>query len=225
MKRITIILLLTSTLGFSQNLEFKPTNDDFSTEFIRLVNSTRTSMYGTRTKTHMNPQWKSAKYRKSRKAVKWITNSYEFNTQIDSNASSACEHHNRYMYYLVIGEDYNPIVIDHTENIVALGYKYKGSDTLLYDWKDRCDYYCGVDNFSTHGECIWGGHTDHSRFKDMTSTELARETYNRFMNSKKGHRDILINDGYTDCGIRLTIDPEFKCFRITFVTGTKKAKS
>jgi len=225
MKSITIIFLLLSTLGFSQNLDFKPTNDEFCKEFIRLIDSTRTSMYGQQTFTYINPDWSSSKYRKSKGAVKWITQVSEFNTQIDSNASKACEHHNRFLYYLVIGEDDNPSVNGHVEDSIIAGYKYKGTDTLLNNSHDRCNYYCG-DLFKSFGECVWGSNTKCDLIKDMNSIELARAAYNTFMASTKGHRDILINKVYTDCGINLYVDPEYKSFRITFVIGqTKKAKS
>lgn len=222
---ILIILISISSIGFSQNLDFKPTNDEFCKEFIRLVDSTRTAMHGERKVTYLNPEWSSSKYRKSKKAIKWVTDSYEFNTQIDSNASKACEHHNKFLYYLVVGEDGSPIVNGHVESNIIAGYTYKGNDTILKNSHDRCDYYCG-NTFETFGECVWGGYTDHSAYINMSSIELARRAYDEFMASTKGHREILINEVYTDCGINLYIDPEYKTFKITFVIGhTKKAKS
>ena len=219
MKLLAIILLFTSTLGFSQNLYFKPTNDEFSKEFIRLVDSTRASIHGKRKVTYINPEWSSSKYRKSKGAIQWMTNEYEFNTAIDSNVSKACEHHNKYMYYLVIGEDLNPKVNCHSEDSIACGYKYKGKDTLIGSFVDRCNYYCGVGVFNAIGEAVWGSSTAVPSLKNMTSIELARAAYDRFMNSTKGHKDILINEAYTHCGINLYVDPEFKTFSITFVTG------
>lgn len=218
MKHLTIILLFSVSLSFGQNLNSRFNNEDFSKEFIRLVDSTRKSLYNKREVSYLNPKWKDKKYRNSKKAIKWISEYYEYNTNIDSNASSACEHHNKYMYNLVLNIDKDPIVIGHTEETNGMaGYTYNGTDTLLYSSIDRCKYYGDV--FKPYGECVWAGYTTYHKYKNMTSVELARATYNKFMESKIGHREILISPAYTDCGISLTIDPENKRFYVTYITG------
>ena len=90
---------------------------------------------------------------------------------------------------------------------------------------ERCDYYCGTGNFYPLGECVWGGYTDHPKYKNMDAKQLARASYDKFMASTNGHREILLIQSYTDCGIDLFVDPEFKSFKVTFIVGrTKKAK-
>lgn len=197
MKRIAliIIVLIAQLQTFAQNLNFLPKPDEFSKEFIRLLDSTR-----------------AATFNKS------------YSTRIDSCASLACNHHNRYLASLVKGKEKNPIVYGHTEEKVLLGYEYTGKDTILYDFINRCEYYCGKD-FYALGECFWAGYTTYYEYKNMTSEQLARRSFNGFMKSKD-HHDILITDRYTDVGINFMIDDESKRFYITVVVGyNKKAKN
>jgi hypothetical protein len=213
MKSTVFILILISTLGFSQNPDFKPTNKEFSIEFMRLVDSTRASIHGTHEITTLDPESKE-----------WVTLYPEYNTKLDSSAVRACEHHNSYLYQVVKGEDRKPIILGHTEGETLLGFKYKGNAPLLNNHQDRCNYYGNT--FRAKGECVWGGYTTHSAYRDMNSIDLAKEAFRVFMNSKVGHREILINEHYTEAGIKLTIDPENKRFYIAYITGyTKKAKN
>lgn len=197
MKRIAliIIVLIAQLQTFAQNLNFLPKPDEFSKEFIRLLDSTR-----------------AAEFNQS------------YSTRKDSCASLACKHHNTYLYSLVEGKAKDPLVGGHTEEKILLGNEYTGKDTLLYDFINRCDYYCGKGNFYALGECFWAGYTTYPEYKKMTSEQLARRAFNGFMKSKP-HREILITKNYTDVGIDFTIDPDLKRFYITVVVGyNKKAK-
>lgn len=216
MKKIIAIAFFAifSTTSFSQNLQFQPTSEEFSKEFLRLVDSARTAQHGSRVRGEYDMNLK--------KIVRVKT---PFENTIDSAASLACAHNNRYFYNLVANQHMDPIIIGHTNEPETHGRTYTGSDTLLHSFVDRCKYYAG-ESFFVYGECVWGGYTTHSKYKNSTSLELARYAFNIFMTSKKGHREILMSDSHTTLGIDLMVDPELKRFYITVVTGSiKKAKS
>jgi hypothetical protein len=216
MKKVIAIAFFAifSTTSFSQNLQFQPTNEEFSKEFLRLVDSARTAEYGVRSVDHFD---------KSQK--KWIVIKTPFENTIDSAASLACAHNNRYFYNLVANTHMDPLTIGHVNTPENNGFEYTGSDTLLRSFVNRCKYYAG-ESFFVYGECVWGGYTTHPKYKNLTSFELARYAFNIFMTSKEGHREILMSDSHTVLGIDLMIDPELKRFYITVVTGSiKKAKS
>lgn len=213
--RILLIIsfLIACISSQAQNPNFKPTNDEFSKEFVRLVDSARTSIYGVRTRDIFD-----------RSTRKWIKLETPFNDGIDSAASLACLHNNKFFYNLVANQELDPIIIGHVNRNGIHGTSYTGTDTILYDWKARCSYYCG-DSFYVYGECVWAGYTDHPKYKNMNSADLARAAFNIFMQSKEGHKEILMSDSHTDMGINLMIDPESKRFYITVVTGIKKANN
>lgn len=216
MKKIIAIAFFAifSSTAFSQNYDFKPTNEEFSKEFLRLVDSARTSIYGVRTRDTFD---KSSK--------KWIKVKTPFENTIDSAASLACAHNNRYYYNLVANQHMDPLIIGHVNAPETNGKKYSGTDTLLRTFVDRCNYYADS-SFFVYGECVWGGYTTHPKYKKLNSIELARYAFNIFIESKEGHREILMATSHTTLGINLMIDPEWKRFYITVVTGSiKKAKN
>ena len=211
---ISIFLIIFSNVSFSQNYKFKPTNNEFSKEFLRLVDSARTAEHRARIQD---------KYDMSTK--KWIKIKTPFNNTIDSAASLACAHNNRYFYNLVANQPSAPIIIGHTNTLEKQGYYYTGPDTLLSTFVDRCRYY--TDSlFFAYGECAWGGYTTHPKYRNLNSIELARYAFTVFMESKEGHREILMSNMHTTLGIDFIIDPEWKRFYITVITGDiKKAKN
>lgn len=205
-----LCFFLQSINGNSQNNNFKPTNDEFAMEFLRLVDSARTAQHGARVR---------GKFDKSTK--KWIKVITPFENTIDSAASLACAHNNRYFYNLVANQHMDPLIIGHANKAEIHGHKYTGTDTLLRTFDDRCKYYTDS-SFFVYGECVWGGYTTHPKYKNLNSIELARYAFNVFMESKEGHREILMATAHTTLGINLMIDPEWKRFYITLVTGTRK---
>jgi hypothetical protein len=213
MKKVAIllVLLVLAAKAFSQTREFKPINNEFAKEFARLVDSTRESLYTIRSEDLFNVESKS-----------WVKVKTPFANNIDSLASLACFHNNRYFYKLVANQPLTPIIIGHENKIELHDMKYSGSDTLLNSFVDRCNYY--TDSlFTPYGECVWAGYTTSPKYRNLSSCELAREAFNIFMKSKEGHREILLYPLHTDFGINLMIDSEQKRFYITVVTGKKKA--
>lgn len=216
MKKIIAIAFFAifSSTAFSQNYDFKPTNEEFSKEFLRLVDSARTAQHGARVRGGFDKTLK--------KNVQVKT---PFENTIDSAASLACAHNNRYFYNLVANQHMDPLIIGHANKPEIHGHKYTGTDTLLRTFDDRCKYYADS-SFFVYGECVWGGYTTHPKYKKLNSIELARYAFNIFMESKEGHREILMATAHTTLGIDLMIDPEWKRFYITIVTGSiKKAKN
>lgn len=213
-KIITLLLIAFSSTIFSQNYEFKPKNEEFSKEFLRLVDSARTVQYGARIRGEYDNF--------SKKNVQVKT---PFENTLDSSASLACAHNNRYFYNLVANQYMDPLIIGHINVPETSNKKYTGTDPLLRNFVDRCNYYAG-DSFFVYGECVWGGYTTHPNYKNLNSLELARYAFNIFMESKEGHREILMASAHTKLGIDMMIDPERKRFYVTVVTGSiKKAKS
>lgn len=213
MKKVAILLiyLILSNVSFSQNREFKPLNAEFAKEFVRLIDSARTSIYSVRSEDAFIIESRS-----------WVKIKTPFANTIDSLASLACFHNNRYFYSLVANQPLTPIIIGHENKSELYDILYSGSDTLLNSFVDRCNYY--TDSlFTPYGECVWAGYTTSPKYKNLSSCELAREAFNIFMKSKEGHREILLYPLHTDIGINLMIDSEQKRFYITVVTGKKKA--
>jgi hypothetical protein len=210
---ISIFIIFSINVSISQNLKFQPNNEEFSREFLRLVDSARTAEYGVRLVDHFD---------KSQK--KWIVIKTPFENIIDSAASLACAHNNRHFYNFVAHQHMDPLIIGHINRPEIDGKAYTGSDTILRSFVDRCKYYTG-ESFFVYGECVWGGYTTYVKYKNLNSAELAKHAFDIFMKSKEGHREILLNTSHTALGIDLMIDPEFKRFYITVVTGNiKKAK-
>jgi len=213
MKKL-IFILVVITIGqstYSQTTTFLPKSDEFSKEFVRLVDSARSAEFGLQVTNTYNTV-----------SRKWGNISHPFNTQIDSAASLACAYHNNYMFSLVKGLARIDLILTHTEKSKIDKYQYSGTDTLLYSFIDRCNYFCGK-KFITYGECIWGAYTEYKDCKNITSQGLARLAFIGFMKSKD-HHEILMNRGYTNIGINLMVDSASGKFWITVVTGKKIAK-
>jgi hypothetical protein len=192
-------------------------------EFIRLIDSIRTELHEQQCVTYFDTtpsgiiikRGKVLHHRKSK------TDCYDYNTKLDSVASLACEHHNQYLYNMVKGEKRKPIFLGHTEDSIMFGLKYKGNKPLLNNYSDRFDYYNdGASEFKVKGECCWGGYTTHSEYRELNSKQLARLSFNTFLNSKTGHRDIILNEYYNSIGVKLTIDENCKRWYVTVMTGS-----
>ena len=213
MKKLIFILvaITLSQPAYSQTTTFLPKSSEFSKEFVRLVDSARAAEFGLQVTNTYN-----------KVSRKWVNISHPFNTQIDSAASLACAYHNNYMFSLVKGLARIDLILTHTEKSKIDKYPYTGTDTLLYSFIDRCNYFCGAE-FNTYGECIWGGYTEYKDCKNITSQGLARLAFIGFMKSK-GHHEILMGREYTNIGINLMVDSASGKFWITLVTGEKIAK-
>ena len=62
--------------------------------------------------------------------------------------------------------------------------------------------------------------TQHTDYLGLNSKQLARLSFNAFLDSKTGHRDIILNKYYNSIGIKLTIDDEYKRWYVTVMTGS-----
>ena len=213
MKKLIFILvaITLSQPAYSQTTTFLPKSGEFSKEFVRLIDSARAAEFGLQVTNTYN-----------KVSRKWVNISHPFNTQIDSAASLACAYHNNYMFSLVKGLARIDLILTHTEKSKIDKYPYTGTDTLLYSFIDRCNYFCGTE-FNTYGECIWGGYTFHKGFTNITSQGLAKVAFDAFMKSK-GHHEILMGRVYTSIGINLMVDSASGKWWITLVTGEKIAK-
>ena len=208
-KLICILIIFTlSQISYSQNTTFLPKSNEFSKEFVRLIDSARAAEFGLQVTNTYN-----------KVSRKWGNISHPFDTQIDSAASLACAYHNNYMFSLVKGLARIDLILTHTEKSKIDKYQYTGTDTLLYSMIERCNYFCGT-KFITYGECIWGAYTEYKDCKNITSQGLARLFFSLCMKSKD-HHEIVMNRGYTSIGINLMVDSASGKFWITLVTGKK----
>ena len=194
MKKILIIILgVASQLaaqGISiKNLNFLPKQDEFAKEFIRLLDSTRRTQ-------DKNPK----------------------SINFDQGAYKSCVHHNKYQYELVKNTKDNSLLITHEESRTVLDLFYQGNDSLFKDFLVRTLYFSN-NSFFPYGECLWGGYTSHKLYKNLNSIELAKTAFNQFMNSKKGHREALVDTRYNAVGVSLWTDAESTRFYVAVITG------
>lgn len=189
MKALTpIIALLATVTLYSQPSTFDHT--EFSNEFVRLLDSIRQALNGDRFETEFSKEHRG-----------FVDYPLPYETSIDSVANEACKHHNRFLHCIVKNTP-NQFVVGHLEDSVILDeFIYTGNEPILPTFLDRVEYYSTEEHyFDAHGECIHGGFIPES-WDNMNSKEIARYVFDKFMASKDGHREILINPGYTSIGI------------------------